>query len=253
VTPKSQQDRVLLGFVSGADIAHPVVAGVREDSPAARAMVRPGDVIEAVNGRPVHSWIDIFRQVQAGQGHAAKLTIQRGDLTVEADLGEVTPRLFDPSDYHFQAIGDTVAFEPLLVMVRKTNPLAGVSWGLNQTWEFVLTSYATLRQLVTGRVSGKEAAGPVGVGQMAVLAARKDVIHLVYLMAVISASVAVVNFLPFPVLDGGHAAMLILEKIRGRPLPVKVMWAMQVFGLVCIAVLFLLLTWNDLLRIIRSL
>ena len=85
-----------------------------------------------------------------------------------------------------------------------------------------------------------------------VLDTIKDLIHLIYLMGVISASVAVVNFLPFPVLDGGHAALLILEKVRGRPLPVKVMWAMQLFGLACILVLFVLLTWNDIARIIHG-
>jgi regulator of sigma E protease len=106
--------------------------------------------------------------------------------------------------------------------------------------------------LIVGTVSGKEAAGPVGVGQMAVLSARKGLIWLVYLMGIISASVAVVNFLPFPVLDGGHAAMLVLEKIRGKPLPGRVMWVMQLFGLACILVLFVLLTWNDIARILHG-
>ena len=137
-------------------------------------------------------------------------------------------------------------------MTIRKGPVAAAGWGINQSWEFILTTYATLRQLAKGTVSTRETAGIVGMGQMAVLSARKGLIHLVYLMAVISATVAVINFLPFPVLDGGHAALLIVEKVRGKPLPNKVMWGIQLFGLICILVLFVLLTWNDIVRILHQ-
>jgi regulator of sigma E protease len=67
-------------------------------------------------------------------------------------------------------------------------------------------------------------------------------------MAFISATLAVINFLPIPVVDGGHAVFLLIEKIRGRPLPVKVMNIVQFAGLALIGLAFVLLTWQDLRR-----
>ena len=64
---------------------------------------------------------------------------------------------------------------------------------------------------------------------------------------------AVINFLPFPVVDGGHAAFLIIEKVRGKPLPVKVMNITQGIGLALLAVVFILLTWQDVARLISRL
>jgi regulator of sigma E protease len=68
-------------------------------------------------------------------------------------------------------------------------------------------------------------------------------------MAFISAVLAVMNFLPIPVVDGGHAVFLIIEKIRGKPLPIKVMNIIQIAGLALLGIVFLLLTWQDLARI----
>jgi regulator of sigma E protease len=250
VVPKASPAGAKMGFLPIPDLRHTVIAGVRPGSPAASAGLRGGDLVEQVDGRPVQTWIDIYRGVCQAQGHDLSVQVKRGEQTIQADLGPVSRRFFDPSDYRFSPFGGGVVFEPLTLTVRK-GPLEAAAWGVNQTWEFIISQYAWLRQLVAGKASPKEdAAGPLRVGQLAVLAARKGPMHLVYLMAVISACVAVINFLPFPVLDGGHAAMLVLEKIRGRPLPVKVQWAVQVFGLACILVLFLLLTWNDLVHML---
>ncbi|HUT59277.1 MAG TPA: site-2 protease family protein, partial [Phycisphaerae bacterium] len=251
VKPRGRGKRAQMGIGLDVDLLNPVVGGVRPSSPAARAGIAAGDLISEINGRTVASWIDVFDALKLLSGQEVTIGYRRGETPLTAGIGKLTPEAFDPDDYEYRLLQD-VPFEPFTVRIVKANPAAAVGWGVNQTWEFVIMSYGTLRQLVGGRVSKDDLAGPLGIGHMAVAASRRGIIYLVYFMAMISAVVAVMNFLPFPMLDGGHAVLLIVEKIRGRPLPPKVMWAIQLCGLLCLLAVFLLLTWNDLMRIIRG-
>jgi len=137
--------------------------------------------------------------------------------------------------------------------VIKRNPLHAIAWGVGETGRFVAISYLSLRSLIRGTVSGKGVMGPVGIGGVAVAAGREGLIELMYLMAFLSATIAVVNFLPIPVVDGGHVVFLAIEKFRGKPVPVKVLNIAQMAGLVLILGVFVAITWNDISRMIDNL
>ena len=111
-----------------------------------------------------------------------------------------------------------------------------------------MISSATLRGLVRGKLSRKDLLGPLGIGHAAMEAVRRGVVEFTYLMAIISVSLAVVNFLPVPVLDGGHFVFLLIEKIRGKPVPVKVLNAAQLVGLALILFVLVAVTWTDIAR-----
>jgi regulator of sigma E protease len=120
--------------------------------------------------------------------------------------------------------------------------------------KIISSTYASLRSLAKGTVSTRDLRGPAGIGGMAVELARKgSPVDFVYFIAFISAALAVFNFLPLPVVDGGHAVFLVIEKVRGRPLPIKVMNVIQIVGLVLLGGVFLLLTWQDIARMIAGL
>ena len=116
----------------------------------------------------------------------------------------------------------------------------------------MVLAYANLRALLQGTVSAKELRGPIGIADIAVQVARRSAMQFVYFMSMISVALAVLNFLPLPVLDGGHAVFLLIEKIRGRPLSVKIMNAAQIGGLVLLLGLILIVTWRDVERIVES-
>ena len=120
--------------------------------------------------------------------------------------------------------------------------------------DFIAMTYGTLRSLIGKTVSTKEVSGPVGIGKTAIHVGReKSLAYFAYFMAMISVSLAVINFLPLPVVDGGHAVFLLIEKIRGRPLSVKVMNIIQFIGIVLILLVFLAVTWQDISRILKEL
>jgi len=253
VAPKKRDNGAKVGIVQGADLMHTVVAGVREGSPAAKAGIRPGDAIDKINGRAVRTWIDVFNALKEFSGREVTVSYKRGAVEGTASVGKCDESSFDPADYAFSVFAVEV-FKPLKITIRKTNPIGAVAWGAAETWDFIIRTYATLRALMRRTVSTKTLSGPVGIGRLGLMVGRDSpMVDFVYFMAFISATLAVINFLPIPVVDGGHAVFLLIEKIRGRPLPTRVANAIQFAGLAAILLVFVLLTWQDIAQILRGL
>lgn len=255
VKPIKGEQSAIVGFVPGMDLAHAVVAYVRPDSPAARAGVESGCVIEMVNDRPVADWAEVFAALRDLAGKDVTLTVRRSARpdaeVVTADIGTLDDKAFDPDDYKFDMFISprTKGFlEPIMLTVQKTNLGEAMEWSLREAGGFMISTYVSIRSLVLGNVSANQFVGPLGMGGIAVKMAEMGFMPFFYFMAIISAILAVMNFLPFPVVDGGHAVFLIIEKIRGKPLPIKVMNITQLAGLVLLGLVFIALTYQDISR-----
>jgi regulator of sigma E protease len=253
IRPEKHRGRVAVGILAGIDQMNPVVAYVREGSPAARAGIAPGDVFTKVNGTKVGNWIELFNALKALQNQEVFLSFKHGDpAETKARMGPLIPSLFQPEDYHFVLFPGPRGFTILMGKEVKKNPAAAVPWGFHETWDFIAMTYATLVDAFRGTVSYKEFSGPVGIGSMAIQAGRQGVTDFIYFMAIISVSLAVLNFLPLPVVDGGYAVFLLIEKVRGKPLPSKVQNAIAMAGWALLILFFVLITWNDIRRILNS-
>ncbi|MFP4053489.1 MAG: site-2 protease family protein [Phycisphaerae bacterium] len=251
IEPKQEGDRGLVGVPLPFHYENDqlIIAGVREGTAAATAeqLVRPGDRILKVNGQDVTRWEGLYARMLELRGQPVTLTVQRGSETFDTKLTDsLSPEQFDPEHYLCR-LG--VAFGQMSVNISFDNPIAAIGWGAEEAFQRIIEAYMTLRGLMTGDVSHRAVSGPVGMGGMAIQIARRGPIDFLYFMAFISAVLAVMNFLPIPVVDGGHAVFLIVEKIRGKPLPVKLMNIIQIAGLVLLGSLFLLLTWQDIAKL----
>ena len=248
ITPAQRNGSALIGIGNASDLANLTVASVRPGSPAAKAGVQSEAKILAVNGQPVKTWLGLFETLKKLPGQEIKLTCQLGDLRKTYSLGKLTEAAFQPDDYALTLFGPTL-FEPMTVHIVHRNPAIAAAWSIEETYRLILSSYRSIYSMILGRVSAsKQARGPVGIAVIAMETARRGLSSLVYLMSFISLALAVFNFLPLPVLDGGHAVLLIIEKVRGRPLPVKIVNAIQMVGLVLILGLAVLLTYQDIAR-----
>jgi regulator of sigma E protease len=254
VRPIKHRGRVALGIAVGIDQMNPVVADVRGGSPAAGAGMTRGDIFTRVNGKKVANWIELFAALNARRGQETSIAFTHGNPTErKARIGALTPSVFDPQDYRFVLFSGPREFNILMSKTVKKNPLAAVLWGFRETWDFIAMTYATLVDAFRGTISYKEFSGPVGIGSMAIQAGREGLTDFIYFMAVISVSLAVLNFLPLPVVDGGYVVLLLIEKIRGKPLPLKVQNAIAMAGWALLISFFVLLTWNDIMRILSGL
>jgi regulator of sigma E protease len=112
-----------------------------------------------------------------------------------------------------------------------------------------LMTYRALGFLVTGRLPMRESmTGPLGIFFITSKAASLGFIAVLHLMAVLSLSLAIFNLLPLPILDGGHIALLGLEKLRGRPLMIKTERLINKFGVVFMVFIALFVTYNDIIK-----
>ncbi len=130
------------------------------------------------------------------------------------------------------------------------HPLQAILWSTEDTLMWIGSVYKTLRNIFKRRASLRGVSGPVGIGTAAVVMGRQGAVEMAYFMAMLSALIAVFNFLPLPVLDGGHVVLVLIEKIRGKPLPPKIIAGIQYTGWVLIITIFVVVTWIDIQRLI---
>jgi regulator of sigma E protease len=248
----------LLVFITGRDIAR--VDSVTPGLPAAQAGLQAGDVIVAVDDEHVRDFRELQHLLGSALGRTVTLDVRRGDRTFSVDVTPVP----HPDNPNVGAIGFTHD-RTLSGGVERLGPLEALQQGAADTWSIIAQTGAYIGGVFTGRESGNQIAGPLGIinvsGQVAnsaldvpnVSLAQKLqflALSLLNLAAVLSVAVGFVNLLPIPILDGGHLLLFGIEAARGgKPLPaIAQEWATRA-GIAVIASLFLFATWNDITRL----
>jgi regulator of sigma E protease len=115
--------------------------------------------------------------------------------------------------------------------------------------ENILSFYAMLRSLITGRLGMGNLGGVITISRVAFGAARTGLTYLVFFLGMLSINLAVINFLPIPPLDGGQMVFLAAEKVRGRPLPESALVAGTYLGLFLVLGLMIFVTFQDIFRL----
>lgn len=136
-------------------------------------------------------------------------------------------------------------FRPEEFLLRAGGPAHAVLMGLRETHRVMLMTYLTLARLFEGTVRVEHLKGPVGIAQLGTRVADRGIIWLLFFMALISVNLAVVNFLPLPIVDGGQFLFLLYELVRGRPVSPSFQAAATALGLILIGAVFLIVTFND--------
>jgi regulator of sigma E protease len=141
-------------------------------------------------------------------------------------------------------------FDPVEVVIKRASPLAAIGKGMQETHKMVLTTYLTFARLFQGSVKVEHLKGPIGIADVGTRLAGKGMIWLLFFMAAVSVNLAVVNFLPLPIVDGGHFCFLLWEQFTGRPVSPAVQNVAALIGLALIGAVFLMTTYNDLANLI---
>jgi membrane-associated protease RseP (regulator of RpoE activity) len=137
-----------------------------------------------------------------------------------------------------------------LETLKASGPVDALVIGIHKTWYFVLQVYTMMERMIFSRSVGVEhLSGPVGIVKIGSDVARVGFVEFLFFLAIISANLAVINFLPLPIVDGGLMVFLIIEKIKGSPVSLKVQVATQVIGLCLIVSAFIFVTFQDILRL----
>ena len=250
VTPKrSKKDgRVVIGIFPVFDAEHAVVAKTiaAEDGPAKLEIPR-GAVITAVNGVKVSSFYDVVREIKRNAGERVTIDYRLDEgitggviLDVRADEDFVTVK---------SVFADFIPFEPLERLYKASGPVDAIGMGYRKTVMFIAQAYITLKGLATGLFSPKSLIGPVGILTFSYkIVAERPLIDYAYFLGLISAFIAVFNILPLLPFDGGHIVFLLVEKIKGSPVSMRVQEKVASVGWVLVMALILYVTFNDIVR-----
>ncbi|WP_419731279.1 RIP metalloprotease RseP [Lichenicola sp.] len=217
----------------------PSVGGVVAGSSADKAGLKPGDLIEQVDGVSIPNFANLQRLVAASPGRQVQLTVRRAghDITLPATLGSVTDGGRAEGQLGVQAD---------LPPPQHVSPGGAVVAAVRTTGVVIVGWVAGFWQLITGHVSPSHLGGTLRIAQMSGQFAAAGVTSLLTFMAILSINLGMVNLLPVPVLDGGRLVFYAIEALRGRPVSRGVQEYGFRAGFMLIAGIFLFATFNDL-------
>jgi regulator of sigma E protease len=218
--------------------------------------LRPGDVIKACRSferdkeseqaqpRPwvdlkSDQWARVFFLFQRANVKQLGLRLDRAQLEVTVDAEP------DPS-WPLADVGILLA--PDIILKKADDYPQALAMGLHKTYGFIEQILGNLSSVGRGRVSPQLFVGPVGIAQYAFAKASENIYAFIAFLGMIGVNLAVLNFLPIPVLDGGHMVFLTYEWLRGKPPSARVRLVLTILGIAFILFLMVAVTYSDVKR-----
>ncbi|MDP7009476.1 MAG: site-2 protease family protein [Phycisphaerales bacterium] len=230
-----------------------MIDGEVQETTIAGKQIIAGSTIQALDLTPIANWYE-FRTAAIEHDSTQTLTLQSPLGTKELYTTTLNPTAMERET--LAALGWTTPlipslFEPLYVTRSSGgNPLLAIKMGIDETVNMVVMTYLTIDRLLRRSVGVEQLRGPVGIIHIGSRIADRGFSYLLFFLAIISVNLAVLNFLPLPIVDGGLFLYLLYEKFRGRPPSIAFQNAAAMLGLGLIGMLFVVTFYNDIVRLI---
>jgi regulator of sigma E protease len=239
-----------LGFDLATWNAPILIASAPAGSAGARAGLRDGDRMLAVDGQAVGNSSEFISLVRSAPGREISIEVQRNGERVR--IVAAVPQVMDQG----RAIGQlgislkegAPVWPPGLVETHRSGPLEAVKIGVAKTWEMSALTVQMLWRMITGHVSAKNISGVVSIAEFAGISASLGITAYMAFLAIISVSLGILNLLPVPLLDGGQVVYQAVEAIKGSPISERTQLFGQQVGIALLVVLMSLAFYNDISR-----
>jgi regulator of sigma E protease len=235
-------------FMFGSPTLTTEVGSLLNDYPAAKSGIMAGDKVLKVDGKDVKYWENMTALIHNHLDGPIKIEIERKNKIIDFEIQPVVREMKD-------IFGKTS--KVALLGIAPSQKIENVRYGFFQSFgmgfkkliDLTTITYKALWSIATGRLSVKESmTGPIGIFIITGKAAEMGFIYLVHLMGLLSASLAIFNLLPLPVLDGGHILLLFIEKLRGKPLSMRSQEIISNIGVAFLILLTVFIFYSDIMK-----
>ena len=210
---------------------------VMPNSPAASSGILAGDKIISIDGKETSSWIDTVTAISKNRdGKTMEIVVSRDGME---NTFIITPK--KDKDGRL-VIG--------IVSRASHNVFLCAGQGIKVTWRLNSQMIGALKQMAHKGISKDSVTGPVGMAGLVNKTAHTGILSYLYLVALISLNMAIVNLLPFPALDGGRIIFVLIRKVTGNVISAKAEGYMHLAGFGVLIALFVFITWQDLTRVL---
>lgn len=240
-------------FVIGRPQPGTVVGSFVKGYPAEASLLKAGDKILKVNSAPVADWKKVLEALDRASGDSVRFDVLRPASGGKAEplVILIKPKLEKTQDVFGKSFVSRrvgILPDPKVIVTERYGffPALGKAWDLEVSQAGL--THKAIFYLVTGRISPKNLMGPLGIIQLSGQAAAAGLATLLQLLAVLSVSLAVINLLPFPALDGGHLIFLVCEAVTHRRLSPVLQEKITTGGFVLLMILMVFVLYNDLVN-----
>jgi len=239
-----------LGFDLATWNANTLVHDAPAGSAGARAGLKAGDRLLAVDGQAIANRMEFIDLVSGAPGRDISIEVERGGQRLR--VVAAVPRIIEQGK-PIGRLGITLeegpqSWPPGLVETHRSGPIDAVVGGAAKTWEMSSLTVQMLWRIVTGQVSAKNISGPISIAEFAGISAYLGLTAFLAFLAIISVSLGVLNLMPVPLLDGGQVVYQLVEAVKGTPLSERTQLLGQQVGIALLVVLMSLAFYNDISR-----
>ena len=226
----------------GIPLNSTIIGELVVNEPAEKAGLLAGDKIISVDGSNVSDWDEIRIIINDKPNKNIKLEYQRNNELI--DISVFTSSRLSPN-------GDSIGIIGIIPEYAQLNPgfFQSIYYGFSDLLAWLSIMSSSIISFFTGQLDIKNFGGPIQIASIAGEASKIGMLALINLMAILSVNLGIINILPFPGLDGGHALIAIIEGIIGRRIPFKTLMIIQQIGVLLLAIFFFIVMKNDISRL----
>lgn len=229
----------------------PIISYIEPQSPAAKAGLKENDIIAKIDNQALNSWFKISDTIRSSPGKNIQIEITRDGK--QQQITVIPDSAIDDDGQIIGKVGIMPTLDSTNLLansyIKRYGAFSSINYAYTSCYNLTLNNFTILYSMLQGKVSWHNLGGPVTIAKASQNALAHGVKTFVDLLALISISLAIMNLLPIPILDGGHILLYSIEWIRGKPITNAAEQLLLKLGLAIVLTITGLALYNDVLKL----
>ena len=228
----------VIALISGTPVSKPIIDYIDPTYEISNTELKQGDIVTKINGKKISNKDDLLLELQINVGKTIEIEVNN-NYSVKVDPALVIENGQTSYLYGFSLKND-----------YESGVFNAIKYAFIKTFSLIKQLFLIIIYLITGKLSLNNLSGPIGIYSVVAEVSKTGILNILYLIAYLCINVGFINLLPIPAFDGCRILFLIIEKIKGNKVNQKIENMIHSIGFVFLMLLMILITYNDILRLI---